>query len=194
MMSDNNVPQAVVFDLDGLMFNTEELLPGRGLGAFAPPRLRVFRRTARRDDGPAQSCGLANHDRLAWIAGHGRGPRRETEELFPPILDARLQPMPGLVELLGALERKGIPKAIATSSGRRFVDSVLSRFTFGPHFDFILTAESVTEGKPHPEIYQSAAAQFGVPPADMVVLEDSATGCRAAVAAGRPGRCRAGRA
>jgi len=109
---------------------------------------------------------------------------RETDELFPPILDARLQPMPGLVELLGALERKGIPKAIATSSGRRFVGSVLSRFAFGPHFDFILTAESVTEGKPHPEIYQSAAAQFGVPPADMVVLEDSATGCRAAVAAG----------
>ena len=50
-------------------------------------------------------------------------------------------------------------------------------------FDFLLTAEDVRDGKPHPEIYLSAAQRFGIDPAQMLVLEDSENGCRAAVAA-----------
>jgi HAD superfamily hydrolase (TIGR01509 family) len=92
--------------------------------------------------------------------------------------------MPGLVDLLATLEEHGVPKAIATSSGRRFVTNVLSRFEFEPRFDFILTAEDVVEGKPHPEIYLKAAARFGLPPSQVLVLEDSENGCKAAVAAG----------
>jgi beta-phosphoglucomutase-like phosphatase (HAD superfamily) len=61
---------------------------------------------------------------------------------------------------------------------------VLSPFGWTPRFEFILTAENVTHGKPHPEIYLTAAQQFGVEPARLLVLEDSQNGCRAAVAAG----------
>jgi beta-phosphoglucomutase-like phosphatase (HAD superfamily) len=82
------------------------------------------------------------------------------------------------------LEANQVPKAIATSSGRRFVTNVLSRFDFEPRFDFILTAEDVVEGKPNPEIYLKAADRFGLPPAQVLVLEDSENGCKAAVAAG----------
>jgi len=49
---------------------------------------------------------------------------------------------------------------------------------------FVLTAADVSQGKPDPEIYQLAASRAGVPPTQMLVLEDSATGCAAAVAAG----------
>ena len=92
------------------------------------------------------------------------------------------------------LERHGAsPKAIATSSRRSFVEDVLSRFALVPRFDFLLTSESVTQGKPHPEVYQKAAATFGISTGEMAVLEDSANGCHAAVTAGTVSwPCRAG--
>jgi HAD superfamily hydrolase (TIGR01509 family) len=104
--------------------------------------------------------------------------------IFADILATRLALMPGAAELLDSLERAGIPKGIATSSGRRFVTDVLSRFDLEPRFRFVLTAEDVVEGKPHPEIYFKAAALFSVEPPSMLVLEDSQNGCRAAAASG----------
>jgi len=177
-------PIAVVFDLDGLMFNTEELyqdvggelLRRRGL-EFTPDLLDAM-------------MGRPNHVALGMmIEWHGLSDTvqqlaAETEEIFPQILDSRLEPMPGLLDLLTALESAGLPKAIATSSPRRFLDNVLSRFSLQPRFHFTLTAEDVAQGKPHPEIYQKAAANLGLPARQMLVLEDSANGCRAAVAAG----------
>ena len=91
--------------------------------------------------------------------------------------------MPGLTELLAALERAGIPKAIATSSSRRLTTACLDPFQLAPRFAFVLTSEDITHGKPDPEIYLLAARRFGVPPGEMLVLEDSQNGCRAAAAA-----------
>src|SRR5262249_62384806 len=75
-------------------------------------------------------------------------------------------------------------KAIATSSSAAYVARVL-----GPHgvlhrFAFVLTCEDVRQGKPAPEVYEKAAARFGHAPGEMVVLEDSPNGLRAAKAAG----------
>jgi HAD superfamily hydrolase (TIGR01509 family) len=108
----------------------------------------------------------------------------ETDEVFPPILQARLAMMPGLSELLATLEAAGVPKAVATSSRRSFVTTVLGRFDLEPRFQFVLTAEDVVEGKPNPEIYLTAARRFGISPSEALVLEDSENGCRAAVRAG----------
>ncbi len=108
----------------------------------------------------------------------------ESEALFLSLLDGRLAPMPGLLELLDALESAGRPKAICTSSSRRLVDAILSRFAMQPRFAFTLAAEDIVHGKPHPEIYLKAAERFGISPGAMVVLEDSQTGARAALAAG----------
>ncbi len=177
-------PRAVVFDLDGLMFNTEELYQDVGSEllrrrghVFGPDLLDAM---MWRPNRVALQIMIAWHQLPATVEQLAQ----ETDEVFPPILDARLSPMPGLLDLLAALERNAVPKAIATSSGRRFVENVLSRFDLQPRFDFILTAESVIEGKPHPEIYQKAAAGFQLAPGEIAVLEDSANGCRAAVAAG----------
>lgn len=176
--------QAVVFDLDGLLFNTEELHHHLGYTLLArrghefTPELRqaVMGRPARAAlQLMIEHCGLRESpDALA----------AEAERLVPEWLERHLAPMPGAPELLEALERAGLPKAVATSSSRRFTQHVLGRFGWEPRFAFLLTAEDVTHGKPHPEIYLKAAEKFGVPPSSMAVLEDSAHGCRAAVAAG----------
>ena len=177
-------PKAVVFDLDGLMFNTEELYQDVG-GELLRRRGHLFT-TDLLDQMMGRPGQVALQIMIDW---HGLNDTveiltAETDQIFIGILDSRLQTMPGLVELLEALERAEIPKAIGTSSRRVFVQNVLARFDLEPRFEFILSAEDVQQGKPNPEIYQRAAERLGVSAAEMVVLEDSQNGCRAAVAAG----------
>jgi HAD superfamily hydrolase (TIGR01509 family) len=100
------------------------------------------------------------------------------------LLDEHLEPMPGAFAMFDLLESLGLPKAVATSSPRRFLDKLLGRFDLVPRFEFTLTAEDVQQGKPHPEIYLTAASRHGVTPREMLVFEDSETGSRAAAAAG----------
>ncbi len=91
----------------------------------------------------------------------------------------------GLEELSWPLSNPpAFRKAIATSSVRAFTERVLGQFNLAPRFKFILTAEDVSEGKPHPEIYLKAAARLNVEPRQMMVLEDSYNGCQAAITAG----------
>ena len=108
----------------------------------------------------------------------------ESDTIFLGILDGQLAPMPGLIDLLAALERGGVPKAIATSSRRSFTQRILGKFQFEPRFEFLLTGDDVTDGKPHPEIYLKAAARFDLEPRALLVLEDSAAGLEAAKSAG----------
>lgn len=177
-------PQAVVFDLDGLMFNTEELYQFVGG--------EILRRRGKAMTGELLDAMMGRPGSVAlqiMIDAHELQDTvdalaRETDEVFETLLDDRLELMPGLLELLGELERAGLPKAIATSSGPDFVAEVLGRFNLAPRFQFILTSADIRQGKPHPEIYLLAASRFGLPPEQLLVLEDSQNGCRSAVAAG----------
>ena len=108
----------------------------------------------------------------------------ERARLFVGMLPGRVATMPGLTPLLDVLERAGRPKAVATSTDRELAEISLAPFDLRKRFQFILDGRDVTNGKPHPEIYLTAARRFGVPAAEMMVLEDSQNGCRAAAAAG----------
>lgn len=90
---------------------------------------------------------------------------------------------PGAVELLASLRAQHVPCALVTMSYRRFVAPILAQLPDGS-FDEIVTGDSVTRGKPHPEPYLKAASLLGVPPEECVAIEDSNTGTRSAEAAG----------
>jgi HAD superfamily hydrolase (TIGR01509 family) len=179
-----NPIRAVVFDLDGLMFNTEELydevgdvlLQRRGHRFSTQLKRRMMGRPGR----VAFQIMIDDHGLDATVEQL----QAESDVIFEDILPTRLAPMPGLAPLLDALEAAAIPKAIATSSGRAFTEKVLAKFAYQPRFEFLLTAEDVVQGKPAPEIYLTAASRFGLPPAQLMVLEDSENGCRAGIAAG----------
>ena len=176
--------RAVVFDLDGLLFNTEELYQFVGTELMRRRGKTFEEELIQKITGRPQQVALQ-----MMIDCHGLDTTvdilaKETGDLFAEILDDRLALMPGAAELLGAVESARIPKAIATGSGRRFTRSVLGKFHLEPRFEFILTGEDVTHGKPDPEIYRRAAEKFGIDAGQMMVLEDSQNGCRAAVAAG----------
>ncbi len=176
--------KAVVFDLDGLMFNTEELYHDVGTELLRRRGHALTQELLNQMMGRPSPIALQImidwHRLDATVAQL----QQETDDIFAEILATRLAPMPGLMPLLDELEARRIPKAIATSSRRSFVGTVLGHFSWEPRFDFILTAEDVTHGKPHPEIYLRAAERLQLPPAETLVLEDSQNGCRAAVAAG----------
>src|SRR6187431_2798101 len=134
-------PRTVVFDLDGLMFNTEELYVEVGTEIL---RRRGYKFTNElldqmmgRPSAVALQIMIDTHTLKATVEEL----LAETDEIFPEILRKRLAPMPGLVELLAALERQQIPKGIATSSRRSFVERVLGIFRFAPRFSPILTSE-----------------------------------------------------
>lgn len=176
--------RAVVFDLDGLMFNTEDLYDMVGEGILSRRGHHYTPELKRR------MMGLPGRVSLQiMIDAHGLDAtveqlQDETDEIFAEILPVHLQPMPGLLELLNSLDAASIPKAIATSSRRAYTQTVLAQFDLETRFEFLLTSEDVSEGKPHPEIYQTAASRLGVGNADVMVLEDSENGCKAGVAAG----------
>jgi HAD superfamily hydrolase (TIGR01509 family) len=182
--SQTSAPRAVVFDLDGLMFNTEELY--QGVGA------EILRRRGKLFEADLLDAMMGCPARVAlqrMINWHQLDDTvaqlaAETDELFDTVLDERLDVMPGLLDLLNRLEEAGLPRAIATSSGPAFVRKVLAKFDLARRFQFILTCDDVTHGKPHPEIYLLAATRFERQPSELLVLEDSQNGCNAAVAAG----------
>jgi len=183
-VSEATDPRAVVFDLDGLMFNTEDLYHDVGEALLRrrgePIRRELFDAMMGLPGEVALRLMIDQHaltDSVEDLA-------RESDEILVALFDEHLAPMPGLMRLLDALEAAEIPKAIATSSSRAMVTDVLRRFDLEPRFAFLLTAEDVTHGKPHPEIYQTAAQRLSLSPAELLVLEDSGNGSRAAVAAG----------
>ena len=175
---------AVAFDLDGLMFNTEHvfaraadnMLSRRGLET--PPDL------LRRMMGRRPPEGMRIMRELCGIRDSVEDLQAEAFAEFFDLLDEHLEPMPGLFELLGLLESLEIPRAVATSSPRDYQLDLMSRVELLPRFAFALTAEDVQNGKPHPEIYLTAAARHGVSASELLVFEDSEAGTNAAAAAG----------
>lgn len=176
---------AVIFDMDGLMFDTEALnLRGwvaaakkhgfeisesvihRHIGA----NLTATRRIMEEQMGPSFDFDAVRADRVAYSFG-------EIEKHGMP-------EKPGLRELLKWLREQGIPTALATSSERRFVEFYMAHSNLGHPFNATVTGEQITRGKPEPDIFLKAAELLGVRPEGCVVLEDSYHGIKAAHAAG----------
>jgi HAD superfamily hydrolase (TIGR01509 family) len=183
-MHRNSPIRAVAFDLDGTLFNTEDLYWDVGDALLSRRGKRVTRELLDQMMGRPSRVALQLMIDFHGLDATVADLQAETTAAFVGLLDTRLALNPGVLELLAALKRADLPRCIATSSGRGFVDDVLRRFDLASWFSFTLTAEDVTEGKPHPEIYLQAAERFGIAPEQMLVLEDSENGCRAAVAAG----------
>ena len=176
--------RAVAFDLDGLMFNTEELYQ------------EVDRTLLNRRGKEAsfelldQMMGRKSEVALQVLIDWHQLPESvdelivEAREIMVGLVEERLAPMPGLMDLLATLEQAGTPKGIATSSRREIALSTLNKFDLLPRFEFLLASDSVEHGKPEPDVYLLAAEKLGIEPAEMLVLEDSHFGSQAGVAAG----------
>ena len=176
--------KAAAFDMDGLMFDTEDTY-WKAASALLARRGKVYT-----DElcnavmgRPPRYCFELFKETFGFPETW-QALQTESENFFLEFLDDGFSTMPGLYELLAHLEHRNIPKGICTSSSIRVVSEVLRRKNLANRFQFILTAEDIIQGKPDPEIYLKAAERFGIAPSEMLVLEDSAAGCQAAHRAG----------
>lgn len=171
-------------DMDGLLLNTEDLYE-EVTKQLLSKRGRTFKDEVRRRmiglPAPKAYEVLIQSELLeeTWEELH-----EETEGIFEGILETQLKSLPGVEQTLQAIEQKGIPKCVATSSTKAFAAKALSLVGVLERLDFVVTAEEVTRGKPHPDIYIEAAKRMGVPVSQMLVLEDSENGTKAGVTAG----------
>ncbi len=113
----------------------------------------------------------------------GRLARRKTA-LYHELADGHAAPVPGVVEFVRALSAAGIPRALATSAVADSAMRILEGLGLAAAFPVRVTAGQVRRGKPDPEVYLTAAAALGMPPAACVVFEDAIVGVEAARRAG----------
>ena len=176
--------QAVAFDFDGLMFNTEQI--------YEVVNDVLLERRGHLSDPGVVARMMGRPGRVAlqiMMDAYGLDEditelELESQQVYLELISDGVEVMPGLFRLLEQLESLEIPKSIATSSLQKLVLPLLERSDLLDRFEFILGAEDVIRHKPEPEIYEQSAARHGVDCAEMLVLEDSTVGCRAAVQSG----------
>ena len=177
--------KGVIFDMDGLMFDTERVYGkywrevSRELGYPMTDDMVTYMCGATRDFQVGKFVEWFGEDVPADAIISGCHERTNAQVARHPI------PLkPGLHELLVALRERGIPAVIATGSARVWAEDKLTRSGMAPYFAGMVCGDEVAACKPDPEIFLTAAALIGVSPQDCAVLEDSFNGIIAARAAG----------
>ena len=178
--------RAVLFDMDGTVFDTEGIYRRCWFRAAADvgfdEDIDLFLERV---------CGLNHADMTALVNRvysnavsfetlWGRWLECIDEEMARGVLPFKA----GAPDILFALKERGIKIALVTSSGQKTVARYLQMSRLEGVFDVIVTGNQVTRGKPHPECFLTAAQKLGIDPASCVVVEDSPNGVRAGHAAG----------
>lgn len=176
--------QGVIFDMDGLMFDTERIWNicwEPALAKFGLPCKDGLSQAARGTT-KAGSC-----DVLRRFYGEDCPAMGIVEELYRLAYEAFNKPvpkMPGLDELLAWLDEHHIPMAVASSSPMTVIEGHLEHWGLGHYFKAVISGEHLTRSKPAPDIFLLAAQKLGTEPAKTMVLEDSYNGVRAGAAGG----------
>ncbi len=183
---DHCAVKAVIFDMDGLMFDSERIAQAAWQAATLEAGYDLSDQgfsalVGRNLAGVAHELRLAFGEDFPVEAVYQRKQALVEEFLRRDGLALK----PGLLELLNELESLGLRKAIASSSSCEIIERNLRIAGLSPErFDALVGGDEVRAGKPAPDIFLLAAEALGVAPEACLVLEDSSAGVRAAHAAG----------
>jgi HAD superfamily hydrolase (TIGR01509 family) len=176
--------RAVIFDLDGVLWDGEPLYHEAFNQILKPYGHHVS------DDDYDHIIGLAVEAAWDWV-------RRRFDLNIPPadflrlyneavlrLLQRPVEPLPGVRPLIGELRHRGVPIAVASTSLRAWVNATLRGLDLEGAFNAVVSASEVANGKPAPDLFLAAAERLDVPPDRCLVVEDTGPGIAAAKAAG----------
>ena len=178
-----SAPTAVVFDLDGVLVDSEHV--------WDEVREQLARERGGRwhDRAQADMMGMSSPEWSRYmhdVIGLDETPEEINDEVVRR-MQARyaesLPLVPGAIEAVRRLADR-FRLGLASSSNRPLIDAVLETTGLGEVFEATVSSEEVANGKPAPDVFLEAARRLGVPPEQAVAVEDSANGIRAAHAAG----------
>lgn len=177
--------RAVLFDMDGLMFDTETLSvrfwkqAGLEKGIEIGEEFLIYSRGSRKEEAEKLFYRCCGADADFW------GVRSREKELYFAYMDSHEVPLkPGLFELLRWLKENDYRTVLATSTIRETAMQYMESTGAGAYFDGFVCGDMITRSKPDPEIFLKAAGLAGCRPEECMVLEDSLNGINAALAGG----------
>lgn len=178
--------KCVIFDMDGVVVNTEPLAHTAGTEVYKSLGITVP------DDVYASFTGNSDKNIIAKLKNLYDIKLTHDElleafnnryfQVFEESVDLSL--MPGVKQLIQELHSKGIKLILASSSTKRKIDAVFTRFGLYPYFDAIVSGEDFEESKPNPAIFIEAVRLSGFSKEECIVIEDSTNGIRAAKGTG----------
>ena len=175
----------VIFDMDGLMFDTESVytltwpIAAKDFGYDVTEDVVVGAIGLNAEDGCAHFKAVYGQDFPFYeIRVH------RLDIAMNYIIEHGLQVKKGLYGLLDYLKSKNIKIAVATSSERARAVAYLKMAKLTDTFDYVVCGDEVKLGKPNPDIFLTAASKLGVPAENCIILEDSENGIKAAHASG----------
>ncbi len=176
--------QAVIFDLDGVIIESEPLWKETEKKVFATVGLQLTTEMCR------QTTGLDTKDTIAyWFARNpwkGRTPSQLYKEIIREmvaVLNSKVALKDGFMKVLNFFIQLSIPVAVASSSPPVIIYTALNKFGLRNSFKIICSSEKEKYGKPHPAVYITTAKKLNVKPQHCLVFEDSVNGLIAAKAA-----------
>jgi HAD superfamily hydrolase (TIGR01509 family) len=176
-------PRAVIFDMDGLLLDSEPLYRVTWQTAAAdlgcPIDDEFYERFVGRGNDEAEHLLVERFGDALPLDEFRKRWRRDWDER---IAASAVERKPGATELLDFLQQRGIPAALATSSPRILALPCLG--DLAARFATLAFGDEVEHSKPAPDLFLLASHRLGIAPADCLVLEDSEAGVRAASAAG----------
>jgi len=177
------VIEAVVFDMDGVLIDSEPVWERVRRGFVAS---RCGRWPA---DAQDRMMGMSTAEWSAYISadfGVGLTPQQVAEQVIAAMAaeyGEHLPLLPGAIDAVRSLAGRW-PLGVASSSPRSLIETVLSTADLGSAFGAVVSSEEVPRGKPAPDVYLAAAERLSVSPKACAAIEDSSNGLRSAAAAG----------
>ncbi len=183
-MNTHRTFRAVIFDMDGVLWDGEPLYHEAFNIVLAPYGHRLSQDDYMRIIGHSVEWSWDwVHDRFALPDPPERFFQAYDEAVLR-LLQRPAEPLPGTRPLIDELRRRGVPIAVASASLRPWVDTALRGLGLDDAFGATVSASEVTESKPAPHLFLAAARRLGIPPDRCLAVEDTAAGIAAAKAAG----------
>jgi beta-phosphoglucomutase len=179
------LPRGVIFDMDGVLLDSEPFICKAACMMFAEKGLRVMPEDFLPFVGAGENRYIGGVAEKYGFSIDIASAKRRTYEIYLEIIKGQLQPLPGVHEFLAACREAGKRMALATSADPVKAEGNLKeiRLPFST-FDTVVTGLDVIHKKPDPEIFVTAARKLGLDPHDCLVVEDAVNGVAAAKAAG----------